>query len=78
MRNSNRTIKALLFLSAGAQPRTVTGRAVGVSDGDRAIHRQPQQQDLSLAELPGLFQKRLFCKSLILLRRQPDLKRNPR
>jgi endonuclease YncB( thermonuclease family) len=39
MRYSNRTIKAVLFLSAlllsaSAQPQTITGKVVGVSDGD--------------------------------------------
>jgi len=39
LRNSNRIIKALLFLSAlflsaAAQPQTITGKVVGVSDGD--------------------------------------------
>jgi len=35
-----------LCLSAVAQPQTITGRVVGVSDGDRADRRQPQQQDI--------------------------------
>ena len=39
LRNSNRTIKAILslsalLLSARAQPQTITGKVVGVSDGD--------------------------------------------
>jgi hypothetical protein len=39
LRNSNQTIKALLLLSAlllsaSAQPQTITGKVVGVSDGD--------------------------------------------
>jgi endonuclease YncB( thermonuclease family) len=39
MRYSNRTIKAILFLSAlllsaSAQPQAITGKVVGVSDGD--------------------------------------------
>jgi endonuclease YncB( thermonuclease family) len=39
MRYSNRTIKAVLFLSAlllsaSAQPQTITGKVVGVSDSD--------------------------------------------
>jgi len=38
-RNSNRTINALLILSAlclaaAAQPQTITGKVVGVSDGE--------------------------------------------
>jgi hypothetical protein len=62
-RNSNRTIKALLMLSAlclsaSAQPQTITGKVVGVSDGNRADRRQPQQLDLSPAELPGLLEGR--------------------
>jgi endonuclease YncB( thermonuclease family) len=39
LRNSNRTIKAILFLSAlllsaPAQPQTITGKVVAIADGD--------------------------------------------
>jgi hypothetical protein len=49
-------LAALLCLSTSAQPQTITGKVVGVSDGDLANHRQSEQQDLSHVELPGLLE----------------------
>jgi endonuclease YncB( thermonuclease family) len=55
LRYSNRTIKALLFLSApllstSAQPQTITGKVVGVSDGDTiaVLDEQKRQHKIRL------------------------------
>lgn len=50
LKNSNRTIKALLFMSAlllsvSAQPQTITGKVVGVSDGDTLPHTTINQRE---------------------------------
>jgi hypothetical protein len=58
---AGKTVKAALILfalllSVVAQTQTITGKVVDVSDSNRADYRQPQQQDIPLAELPGLQQ----------------------
>ena len=51
-------LATILALSVSAQSQTITGKVVGVSDGDRANHRQPRQRDLPSAELPELLKGR--------------------